>query len=96
MVLGGFSDDGKKHVGYIAQEVEQIIPEMVSSVKSKLKAEDEEEVDLKNVNTHLLSFAIIEALREMKKQSDEKDIKISDLEKTISEMLIRIKNLESK
>lgn len=47
--------DGKKHVGYIAQEVEKIIPEMVS-VNNK---------NLKTVNTHLLTFAIIEALREL-------------------------------
>jgi hypothetical protein len=94
--LAGFMDDNKYHIGYIAQEVEQIIPEMVSSIKTKLNINDKEEIDLKNINTHLLTFAIIEALREIKNQLDKKDNKILNLEKIISEVLIRIDSLENK
>ena len=58
----GYKDDGKRHVGYISQEVEKIIPEMVQKIIKKI---DKKEIELKTVNTHLLSFAIIEALREI-------------------------------
>jgi hypothetical protein len=78
--LAGFIDDDKINVGFIAQEVEQIMPEMVSSIKTKLNIDDEEEIDLKNVNTHLLTFAIIEALRELKSENDNLKSRVSVLE----------------
>ena len=51
-------DDGKTQVGYLAQDIQKVMPEMVSSIEI-----DGEEI--LNVNSHLLSFAVIEVLREI-------------------------------
>jgi len=54
----GSIDDDKKQVGYLAQQVKEVMPEMVSSIEI-----DGEEI--LNVNSHLISFAVIEAIKEL-------------------------------
>jgi len=62
----GFENKGdERHVGYIAQEVEKIMPEMVEKMRTKLNKDDKEDTEIKLVNAHLINFALIEAIKEL-------------------------------
>lgn len=63
--LGGFAADGKEHVSIIAQELLQVFPECVDTFKGRL-SEDSEEIDLYNYNGHAITFALINAIKELK------------------------------
>lgn len=63
--LGGFKK-GKGGVGIIAQEIAEILPDSVSSIKAKLNETDEEEVDILNFNGHELTYILINAVKELK------------------------------
>ena len=56
---GGYKDDGKTNVGFIAQDIQEVMPEMVSSTKHK------DGNEYLNVNTHLLTFAYLESIKEL-------------------------------
>lgn len=63
--LGGFKK-GKGGVGIIAQEIAEILPDSVSSIKGKLNETDEEEIDILNFNGHELTYILINAVKELK------------------------------
>jgi len=63
--LGGFKK-GKGGVGIIAQEIAEILPDSVSSIKRKLNETDEEEIDILNFNGHELTYILINAVKELK------------------------------
>jgi len=63
--LGGF-EKGKGGVGIIAQEIAEILPDSVSSIKGKLNETDEEEIDILNFNGHELTYVLINAVKELK------------------------------
>jgi hypothetical protein len=67
--LGGFSK-GKGGVGIIAQQIIDILPDSVGSVKLKLNETDEEEVDILNFNGHELTYVLINAIKELKAEID--------------------------
>ena len=68
--LGGFTK-GKGGVGIIAQEIIDILPDSVSSIKGKLNETDEEETDILNFNGHELIYVLINAIKEQQLQIEE-------------------------
>jgi Chaperone of endosialidase len=63
--LGGFVDDGE-HVSVIAQEAQTVFPECVGTYKAKLNPTDTTETDLFNWNGHAVTFALINAVKELR------------------------------
>jgi hypothetical protein len=63
--LGGFKK-GKGGVGIIAQEIINILPDSVSSIKAKLNEDDKDEIDILNFNGHELTYVLINAIKELK------------------------------
>ena len=61
--LGGFIK-GKGGVGIIAQEIIDILPDSVSSIKAKLNETDEDETDILNFNGHELIYVLINSIKE--------------------------------
>ena len=68
--LGGFAK-GKGGVGIIAQEIIDILPDSVNSVKGKLNETDEHEIDILNFNGHELIYVLINAIKEQQAQIEE-------------------------
>jgi hypothetical protein len=73
--LGGFTK-GKGGVGIIAQEIIDILPDSVSSIKAKLNETDNEETDILNFNGHELIYVLINAIKEQQEQIEELKAKI--------------------
>ena len=65
--MGGFKK-GKGGVGIIAQEIIDILPDSVSSIKAKLNETDKEETDILNFNGHELTYVLINAIKEQQIQ----------------------------
>lgn len=57
---------GAKYTGVIAQEMKEIFPDTVKTYKAKLNEEDEEETELYDFNSSDLTFALINAVKELK------------------------------
>ena len=57
---------GSKYTGVIAQEMKEIFPDTVKTYKAKLNEEDEEETELYDFNSSDLTFALINAVKELK------------------------------
>jgi hypothetical protein len=72
----GYENDGKKHIGIIAQELEKITPYMVETAEREL---DGEKTILLDYNGHAMPFIIINAIKELNN-------KIKNLEKEISNL----------
>lgn len=66
----GFVADGKEQVSVLAQELMQIFPECVGTFRAKLDPQDDE-VDLYNYNGHAITFALINAVKELKQEIDQ-------------------------
>jgi Chaperone of endosialidase len=62
--LGGFTK-GKGGVGIIAQEIIEILPNSVNSIKNKLNETDEQETDILNFNGHELIYVLINSVKEL-------------------------------
>ena len=67
---GGMVVDGKEQVSIIAQELALIFPECVGTFKAKLDESDAEETELYNYNGHAITFALINAIKELKAEID--------------------------
>jgi len=65
--LGGFAESDDRHIGIIAQALQPVAPYMIASHKGKLNPEnpDEEEIDLLDYNGHAMTFALINAVKEL-------------------------------
>ena len=66
----GFAADGKENISIIAQEAIVPFPECVGMFKAKLNPDDEEETELFDWNGHALTFALVNAVKELKAQND--------------------------
>ncbi len=83
-----------KHYGLIAQDVEQILPNLVKETKfntgkmpaGKTTPAKREVIDYKGVNYTELIPIMIKAMQELSKKNDEKDAQIADLQKQIGEL----------
>lgn len=65
----GFIADSKEQISILAQELMQVFPECVGTYKGKLE-EDGPEVDIYNYNGHAITFALINAIKELKAEID--------------------------
>jgi hypothetical protein len=64
--LGGMPADGKEHISIVAQEAQEVFPECIGTFSGKLHEDDEEETELLSYNGHAVTFALINAVRELK------------------------------
>jgi hypothetical protein len=67
---GGFVADGNEQISIIAQELMCVFPECVGTFKGKLNEADTEEIDLYNYNGHAITFALINAIKQLKAELD--------------------------
>lgn len=65
---GGTPRHQKEYVGFIAQEVLQAYPSMVSTYRAKLNEEDEQETELYSIDTTPLAFILLNAVIELDKR----------------------------
>ena len=66
----GFEADGKENISIIAQEAIEHFPECVGTFNAKLNETDETETELYNWNGHALTFALVNAIKELKAELD--------------------------
>ena len=62
---GGTIDNGRDYIGLIAQDVQEVMPELVTSQHIKLNAEDPEESDVLGHDLSPLTFMFINAVKEL-------------------------------
>jgi hypothetical protein len=67
---GGFAADGKEQVSILAQELAEVFPECVGTFSAKLNESDAEDTELYNYNGHAITFALINAIKELKAEID--------------------------
>ena len=58
-------DDGEDKISIIAQEAITAFPECVGSYMTKLEEDDEEDTEVLNWNGHALTFALVNAVKEL-------------------------------
>jgi hypothetical protein len=74
----GFSvDDGRTHVGLVADEVEGVMPEMVGLWPQKLDPRDAEPSDVKTLNTNALTYALVNAVKELAERIEQLEARIA-------------------
>src|SRR5690348_9226539 len=78
--LGGTVDDGKEFVGVIAQDVEKVLPSMVSSRQAKLHPTDDETTGIKQVDPRNFTYLLINAVKEQQKVIAKQEARIEALE----------------
>ena len=61
----------KDNIGVIAQEIQEVMPETINTYKAKLNEGDEEETELLNFDSHAVTFALINAVKDLKAEIDE-------------------------
>ena len=76
----GFVDDGKENISIIAQEAMQHFPECVGTFEALLNEGDEEKTKLYNWNGHALTFALVNAVKELKAANDALAARVAQLE----------------
>ncbi len=78
--LGGTSDNGKEYVGVVAQDLEKVLPSMVSSRKAKLYPRDAGETDIKQVDPSNFTYLLIRAVQEQQRIIERQEARLTDLE----------------
>ena len=68
-------NDNKEYIGFVAQEVQQIMPELILSHPVKLEENDGQETDILNYDLGPVTFLMINAIKEL-------DTRLTNLEKT--------------
>ena len=76
----GFAVDGKENISIIAQEAMQHFPECVGTFEALLNEGDEEKTELFNWNGHALTFALVNAVKELKAVNDALTARVAQLE----------------
>jgi Chaperone of endosialidase len=74
--LGGTTDDGRVCYGLDASEVQDVMPECVSTIRGKLRPDDPGETDILTLDVSPIIFALLNAVHEL-------NAKIEALEKLI-------------
>jgi hypothetical protein len=67
---GGHAADGKRLTGVVAQEVQQVFPEMVSRRLDKLEETDTENTEILMVDNSALVYALVNCVKELKAELD--------------------------
>jgi hypothetical protein len=65
---GRTPETGKSYVGLAAEEVKQVMPEMVGSFKGRIDYEDKEDQDILTVDPSNLIYTVINALKEIEQR----------------------------
>jgi hypothetical protein len=91
-----FTADGKDYVGVIAQDIEKVAPYTVSTYKTKLNANDTNETELMNFNSHALTFVLINSVKELDSKNREQQSEIGQLKAENGALMARIDNLSAK
>ena len=78
----GFDSSIKGNIGIIAQEIKDIFPETIKIYKAKLNEEDDQETELLSFNPHAITFALINAVKELSQEVKGLKERIENLEKT--------------
>jgi hypothetical protein len=76
----GFDTKAKNNIGVIAQEIKDVIPETVKKHNAKLNEEDTEDTELYNFDSHALTFALINSVKELNNKIEQLEIRIQTLE----------------
>ena len=63
---GGHPVDGRRYTGVIAQEMQEIFPEMVKVHRAKLEETDTEDTEILMVDNSALVYALVNAVKELK------------------------------
>lgn len=71
---------GPGGVSIIAQEIQSVFPNCVGSYKAKLNEDDEEESHILNYNGHEITFALINAIKELNAKVKALEARIAALE----------------
>ena len=61
----------KNNVGVIAQDVQKIMPETITIYKAKLNKDDKEDTELLNFDSHAVTFALINSIKELKAEIEQ-------------------------
>ena len=69
----------KDNVGVIAQEIQEIFPETISTFEAKLNENDENETELLKFDSHALTFALINSVKELSAKVNELQEEINTL-----------------
>lgn len=69
----GFNSSIKGNIGIIAQDIKDVFPETIKTYKAKLNEDDEQETELLSFNPHAITFALINAVKELNQEI--KDLK---------------------
>ncbi|KPK72596.1 MAG: hypothetical protein AMJ84_03875 [Acidithiobacillales bacterium SM23_46] len=73
----GFEDTTSENISIIAQEAQVYFPECVNSIKGEL---DGEETDILNWDGHALTFALVNAVKELKEKIETLEARVAQLE----------------
>jgi hypothetical protein len=76
----GFEVDSKENISIIAQEAMQHFPECVGTFEALLNEGDKEKTELFNWNGHALTFALVNAVKELKASNDALAARVNQLE----------------
>lgn len=71
---------GPGGVSILAQELQPVFPECVGSYKGKLDEGDEEDTEILNYNGHAITFALINAVKELNAKVEALEAKVENLE----------------
>jgi hypothetical protein len=66
-------------VGWIAQDIESVAPYMIRRTRQKLRITDEAETETLSLNTNELPYAVVNCLKELLDEREEKNREISEL-----------------
>jgi hypothetical protein len=75
---------GPGGVSILAQELQTIFPECVGSYRGKLEEADEEETDILNYNGHAITFALINAIKQLNTKVESLEAQIEMLQTQVA------------
>jgi len=70
----------KDNIGIIAQDMQDIMPETIKTYNTKLNEDDTEDTELLNFDGHAVTFALINAVKDLKAEIEELKNRIQTLE----------------
>jgi hypothetical protein len=77
---GGHAADGKRLTGVVAQEIQEVFPEMVSRRLDKLEETDTENTEILMVDNSALVYALVNCVKELKAELDSAKQRLAALE----------------
>jgi len=61
----------KDNIGIIAQDMQNVMPETIKTYNTKLNEDDTEDTELLNFDGHAVTFALINAVKDLKAEIEE-------------------------